>query len=232
MEKKAAKLKFEDCTDIIDLAIVRQRRKWQLDAINWFDYEDVSQIIRLHIYNKWHMWDQARPLEPWIGTIINNQIINQIRNHYGNYVKPCAKCEFSTGEGCSITSSKKQDNQCVLFRKWAKGKKAGMDLKITLSTENHAHELSSQPDNSIAYQEAIIKLNVRMKLELSGQHYKAYIMLFFEEADEEEVAQFMGYKTSEAKRKAGYRQVKNLKKKFKEKAAAILQEHDIINETD
>lgn len=230
--KKRGKLKFEDCIDIVDLAIKRQRAKWQLDAINWFDYEDVSQIIRLHIYNKWDMWDQSRPLEPWIGIIINNQIINQVRNHYGNYVKPCTKCEFASGEGCSLTSSKKQDSQCVLYRKWAKGKKAGLDLKITLSTENHVNELSSRPDTHICYQEYVEKLNTKMKAELSAQHYKAYLMLFFDEASEEDVARFMGYKTSEATRKAGYRQVKNLKKKFKETAAAILLENDIINETD
>jgi hypothetical protein len=39
----------------------------------------------------------------------------------------------------------------------------------------------------------------------------------------------MGYKTSEKGRKAGYKQIKNLKKLFKEKAQDILAREDIIS---
>jgi hypothetical protein len=46
--------------------------------------------------------------------------------------------------------------------------------------------------------------------------------------DEEEVAKKMGYKTSEKGRKAGYKQIKNLKKIFKQKAQEILKTQDII----
>jgi len=53
---------FEDNSDIIEAAINKQKNKWQLNAINWFDFEDVSQIIKIHIHKKWHMWDQERPL--------------------------------------------------------------------------------------------------------------------------------------------------------------------------
>tara|TARA_R110000772_G_scaffold82026_1_gene174146 strand:- start:281 stop:499 length:219 start_codon:yes stop_codon:yes gene_type:complete len=67
-----------------------------------------------------------------------------------------------------------------------------------------------------------------MKKDLSEIHYKAYNMLFFEKASEEDVAKMMGYKTNEKKRKAGYRQVKNLKKLFMQKASEIIKEHDII----
>ena len=38
----------------------------------------------------------------------------------------------------------------------------------------------------------------------------------------------MGYKTSEKGRKAGYKQIKNLKKVFKQKAQEILDKEDII----
>jgi hypothetical protein len=58
-------------------------------------------------------------------------------------------------------------------------------------------------------------------------------MLFFQDSSEEEVAAFMGYKTNEKKRKAGYRQVKNLKSIFQKKAEEIIKNFDIIiNETD
>jgi hypothetical protein len=220
---------FEDFSDLISDCVKKQKNKWQLNAINWFDFEDVEQIIKLHIYKKWDMWDQERPLEPWIGRIISNQIRNLIRNHYGNYVRPCLKCQFNTGEnGCSATNSKNQDSQCKLFAKWYSQKKNGLDLKITLSTENHSNEMSQAIDGGFSYDLSVEKLNQYMKKELSQNHYRAYIMLFFEDGSEEDVAKFMGYKTTEKKRKAGYRQVKNLRKIFKAKAEDIIKKYDII----
>ena len=72
-----------------------------------------------------------------------------------------------------------------------------------------------------------------MKKDLTETHYIAYHMLFFQKSSEEDVAEFMGYKTNEKKRKAGYRQVKNLKKMFMRKAAEIIKDYDIIiNKTD
>ena len=55
-------------------------------------------------------------------------------------------------------------------------------------------------------------------------------MLYFEKKTEEDVAKFMGYKISAQKNKLGYRQVKNLKKKFLQVAMEILRESDIIND--
>jgi hypothetical protein len=228
MQKKA-KHNFEDYIDVVDSAIKKQKSKWQLNAINWFDFDDVEQIIKIHIHKKWEMWDQERPLEPWIGRIISNQIRNLIRNHYGNYTRPCNNCQFSLGDNqCSATASHLQDAQCKLYAKWESQKKIGLELKTTLSTENHMSEICSYPDNDFCYESSIDKLNVYMEKELSLTHYKAYKMLFFEKCEEEEVAKFMGYKTNEKKRKAGYRQVKNLKKIFKTKAEEIIKKFDII----
>jgi RNA polymerase sigma factor (sigma-70 family) len=227
--KRSPKQKFEDYADVIDAAIKRQKSKWQLNAINWFDFDDVEQIIKVHIHKKWDMWDQKRPLEPWIGRIISNQIRNLIRNHYGNYTKPCNNCQFSLGDNlCSITASNLQDSQCKLYEKWESQKKVGLELKTTLSMESHMSEISSRPDNDFCYESSIERLNNYMEKELNPSHYRAYMMLFFENCDEEEVAKFMGYKTNEKKRKAGYRQVKNLKKIFQAKAEEIMKKFDII----
>ena len=134
--KKKGEYTYEDFSDIIDIAIKRQQYKWRLKAVRWFDFEDVEQIIKLHISKKWHMWDQERPLEPWIGRIISNQIRNLVRNHYGNYVKPCSNCQFARGDECLMTRTKKQDNTCQLYAKWEKSKKRGLELKLPLSTED------------------------------------------------------------------------------------------------
>jgi hypothetical protein len=66
------------------------------------------------------------------------------------------------------------------------------------------------------------------KKELSEEHYKVYMMLFFENTSEEDVAKYMGYKTSEKNRAAGYKQIKNLKKMLKEKVQNIIAKNDII----
>ena len=85
-ENQIKKITFEEKSEIVIKAINKKRNKWQLTAIAWMDFDDVSQIIKLHIYKKWSMWDQSKPLEPWIGRIIANQLKNLIRNNYTNYI--------------------------------------------------------------------------------------------------------------------------------------------------
>jgi hypothetical protein len=228
--KKRSKYTYEDFSDVIDLAIKKQRSKWRLNAVKWFDFQDVEQIIKTHIAKKWHMWDQTRPLEPWIGRIISNQLRNLIRNHYGNYVKPCTNCKFAHGDFCNHTASKKQDTSCELYAKWAKFKKSGLELKIPFSTEDFHTEVNNQRYTDFDFDTSLKRLDIYMEIKLSETHYIAYRMLYFEDKNEEDVAKFMGYKISPQKKKLGYRQVKNLKKKFLEVALEILQEHDIITD--
>jgi hypothetical protein len=231
--KKKGEYTYEDFSDIIDAAIKRQQFKWRLKAVKWFDFEDVEQVIKLHIAKKWHMWDQERPLEPWIGRIISNQIRNLVRNHYGNYIKPCSNCKFARGDDCSATLSKKQDSSCSIYAKWEKSKKTGLELKIPLSTEDFVKEVRGREYTDFDFDGSLAKLDVQMKIKLTPNHYIAYRMLYFEEKTEEDVARFMGYKISPQKKKLGYRQVKNLKKKFLETAMEILEQQDIIgNGTD
>ena len=53
-------------------------------------------------------------------------------------------------------------------------------------------------------------------------------MLFIDGKSDEEVGVEMGYKTSEKNRSAGYKQIRNLKKMFKETVQKIIQKNDII----
>jgi len=233
MSKNIIKYSFEEKSIIIDRAISRKKNKWQLTAISWMDFDDVSQIIRLHIYKKWEMWDQTKPLEPWIGRIISNQLKNLIRNNYSNYARPCLTCPHNSGEDhCAISPNNLQGSFCLLYSKWEKNKKAGYDLKMPLTIENHKQEVEQKFDSSFFSFKSIEILNEEMKKQLSYKQYCAYIMLFFEERDEEEVARFMGYKTTEKNRMIGYKQIKNLKKLFKEKALEILNQKDILYGSD
>lgn len=219
---------FEEKIDVICKAINKKRNKWHLNAITWMDFDDVAQIIKLHIYKKWEMWDQTKPLEPWIGRIISNQLKNLIRNNYTNYVRPCLSCPYNMGEDqCSITSNGFQNNTCLLFSKWEKTKKSGYDLKMPVTIENHKQEIECCIDTQIFSFVSIELLNSEMQKALTEKQYIAYVMLFFEKKDEEDVAKFMGYKTNEKNRTVGYKQIKNLKKFFREKASEILNNKDI-----
>ena len=238
MSKK--KYSYVDKKDVVDEELRKRKNKWYLTALGWFDFEDVEQIIRFHLFKKWDQWDQSRPLKPWINKIISNQMKNILRNHYTSFAKPCIGCPFNhqqpavspkdffTDELCGFTKSGLQDAECPIYAKWEKRKKAAYDVKIPLAMEHHSHEVCSRPSSDFDIEAAQGKLHDAMKKILSERQYSLYSMLFIENLADEEVAARMGYRTTEKGRKAGYKQIKNLKKQFKEKAIKILQNSDII----
>lgn len=103
---------------------------------------------------------------------------------------------------------------------------------MALTLENHSNEVQAMEDTNFSIVDAQGKLNFFMEKELSEKQFLVYKLLFIDNKDEEEVAVEMGYKTSEKGRKAGYKQIKNLKKIFKQKAQEILDKEDVIPDTD
>jgi len=63
---------------------------------------------------------------------------------------------------------------------------------------------------------------------LNDRHYIIYKMLFIDYLDEEKIALTLGYKTTEKGRKAGYKQIKNLKNFYKKIAKQMLEKNDIF----
>jgi len=230
---------YEDRAHIIDNEIRKRYYKWHLHAIAWFDFDDVAQIIRAHIFKKWALWDQSRPLEPWINKIISNQLKNILRNHYSNFARPCLNCEYNQsaeqGEGqvanlCALTPSGLQCNECDLYAKWEKTKKNAYDIKMPLSLEFHAYTKSTNPEDHLDISRATKSLHIRIKGALTARHYLVYKMLFIDGISEEEVARILGYKSNEKGRKAGYKQIKNLKNQYKKLAKKIIQKEDVFYE--
>ena len=213
---------YEDYSEFIDEAIRKQRARWRLDAIKWFDFEDVEQVVKSHVAQKWHMWDQSRPLGPWLGRVITNRMWNLIRGHYGSYIKPCSTCIHARDDLCAKTESGNQDMSCPDLARWSKKKKYGLELKTAGSLDEYDDLARVQCSNSFDYDYHLDKLDVEMEKRLSDKKYRAYRMIFFEESSEEEVANFMGYKCTDSNKKLGYRQVKNLKNEFQKLATAIL----------
>ena len=242
MGKKTNKDTYQDHYHTVDAELEKRRGRWFLQSITWIDFDDVKQIIRSHINIKWEQWDQKRALKPWLNRLISNQLKNILRNYYGNFARPCLSCPFNQsphpdpesggelGELCGFTPSGTQCSECPLYAKWEKTKKSAHDIKMPLALENHYHNVQAAhlTHGIFILDNAIKKLHKEMKKTLNVRQYEIYTMLFIDNLTDEEVAQRMGYKTSEKGRKAGYKQIKNMKKQFKKKAEQLLQNRDIL----
>jgi hypothetical protein len=222
----AKKTKFEDRIDEINTEILKRKNKWNLTAIAWMDFADVSQILRFHIYRKWHLYNNTKPLAPWVNRIISNQIKNLIRNNYSNYTRPCLKCSAAEqDDGCAIYQ--KQCANCPLYANWAKSKKNAHDTKLTLSLENHVQEIHDIPNENFNIEQSVVNTHKKMQQVLKPIEWKVYNYLYIENKNEEQTAKLMGYKTTEKNRMAGYKQIKNIKKAIITKVKKHLYNGDI-----
>lgn len=220
--------RFEDKIDIIDNELRKRKGKWQLKARADFDFQDVEQIIRFHIFKKWSLWNQDKPLEPWLNRIITRQISNLLRNLYGGFSRPCLKCAANQGgDLCAIY--KTQCAECPLFAKWIRGKKQAHDVKIPLPLETHAQEVESISADFIDYENAASIIHGRIKPKLTKVQFRVYDMLYIQNLGEDEIAMRMGHKKNEdLKRKViRYKQLENYKKKFIKIARRIIEEEDL-----
>ncbi len=228
-KKKSAakKARYEDYSDVINEEIAKKRYKWNLSSLAWMDYEDVSQILRFHIFKKWHLYNPEKNIKPWIRTIISNQIKNLVRNNYTNFVKPCNKCDAAKEEdGCDIY--KKQCNLCPLYKNWEKNKKAGFAAKMPQPLENYKQEAYHIENNeTIDIEKTAQLLHNKMRLLLKPHEWKIYTFLYVDHLDELQAAKKMGYKTSEKNKSPGYKQIKNVKKKIISKVKEVLNSDDI-----
>lgn len=207
-------VRYEDYSDVINEEIAKKRYKWNLTSLAWIDYEDVSQILRIHIFKKWHLYDPEKNIKPWIRTIISNQIKNLVRNNYTNFVKPCNKCEAAKEETkCEIYG--KQCSDCPLYKNWEKNKKTGFAAKMPMSLENYKQEVYYIENNeTIDIERSAGILHEKMESILKPHEWKIYKLLYIDHLDELTTAKKMGYKTSEANKSPGYKQIKNVKKKI------------------
>ena len=221
---------FDSQREDLEELLKKYRPKWQLSALAWIDYDDVCQIIRLHIYKKWDLWDQSRPFKPWASMIISNQIKNLIRNNYSSFAKPCLRCPHNMGAtSCELTKSKEQDETCPDFAKWKKKKERAFNIKLPLALDEGVPTGVATLKDFVDYKNASNKLHGLVMEQLNEKHKKIYYMLYIENIDENDVAKKFGFKADSAKRKKPrYKQMANLKKKFYNIAVKIMKEHDIL----
>lgn len=230
------KITFVEKYEHILEKIESRKKNWFLNSSGWIGWEDVKQIIATHIYNKWHLWDQKRNLDPWLNRIISNQLKNLLRNTYGNFLRPCARCPFNlngaidnineSNNTCTWTKSGKQDCTCPLFKKWNKSKKHSFHINTASSID--VEDFQEKCRNSFDIDLASQKLHQLMKKSLNEKQYRIYEMLYIKNLDINKAAEELGYKTSEKGRSAGYKQIKNFEKIFKKLAKKLIEKNDII----
>jgi len=221
---------YHDLSETIDEEINKRRGSWYTTNIPGLDWDDVAQIIKLHISNKWTLWDQSRSFKPWVNQVITNRLKNVFRDTYSNYMPPCVRCEFNqnsfdeTGE-CSITTSKKWSNECPLYAKWESGKKHAWNIKIRATLEHHDNE--SINDNSLVDSDLegmAERLHEKMEAELSQEDYSLYDMIYLKHMDRADIAIMLGYKPAKTKYSAGYKYIKEMEKSFTATAKRLLEE--------
>tara|TARA_B100000287_G_scaffold301919_1_gene284986 strand:+ start:312 stop:1004 length:693 start_codon:yes stop_codon:yes gene_type:complete len=225
-KKKAEEKKFEDCIDVIDQEISKRRNKWTLTSIAWMDFDDISQILKIHIYKKWHLYDNSKPLAPWLNRIISNQLKNLIRNNYSNYCKPCLKCAAAEPDSaCSIYGS--QDDRCPLYKSWVQKKKSAYDVKMALPLEKHKEQINEVEVSPADIELGIFKLNKKLKEILKPNEWIVYEGFYVLNKSEKEIAEQLNFKTTEKNRTPGYKQIKNIQKAILIKAKKILSKNDL-----
>jgi hypothetical protein len=223
---KKVELSFEDCYEVIHREILKRKSKWTLTAIASIEFADVVQIILLHIWKKWPLYDQTKPLLPWLSVIIMNQIRNLVRNNYTNFSRPCLRCGAAVDQNdCRIYGE--QCNTCPLYEYWTRNKQSATHIKLALPIENHTDEVYKMPDNNTGdIENGEEKLRVIMKKILKPMEYKVYECLYIKHQSEDVVAKGLGFISNEG-RKPGYRQLLNLDQSIKIKAKKYIEEYGI-----
>jgi len=202
---------FESSIDLINVEINKRRGKWNLSSLSWIDFDDVAQIIRIHIFKKWHLYNYKKPLAPWVNRIISNQMKNLIRNNYLNFIKPCAQCpEAENEDGCKKFG--KQCSACPLYKDWEKNKKHAYNLNMPVSFDSLENSPAISYTDNIDVDKFKSDLDIKMRRMLRPLEWKLYEMLYIKKMSEKQAARKMGYRSSEKNRNPGYKQIKNMQK--------------------
>lgn len=228
--KNGKKYSFEECQSVIFVEIKKRRKKWMLDKIAYMDFDDVVQIVQLHIYKKWHLWDQNQPLLLWLNKTVSNQLINQCRNHYLSRTCICVSCPLNLGGGVCREYGNTRNNDCQTYNIWATSKKfdkeqVNFPVSIHELEENAQEKLICQ--NSLRPMYDIDKFHELLLKKLTPLQKQIYTWMYLESKSDEEISKLMGYaQSSQLKRVNGYRMLIKFKAIFIKFAKEVLEVND------
>lgn len=213
--------------------VEKRRRRLDLATLAW---DDIRQLLLIRVSQQYHTFDPAKgPFKNWVNRVITRAICSIWRDHLSSFSRPCITgkggCPFNVGtDQCSRTPSGRQCAECPAFRAWEKRKKDHHAVRLPLSLENHATEVSSQQGDFLDIEAKKKVIDRRMKKELTRSEWKIYRLLIVKGLPEAEVAKQMGFREKRGKKRkmyAGYSVLLLAKHKFVEKAREIIEEEDL-----
>jgi DNA-directed RNA polymerase specialized sigma24 family protein len=133
-------MSIDEAMPEISRVIELYRGRWTLAD---YPFDDLAQDIKLHLIKKWHLFDQTKPLAPWVAGIVQNQIKNELRNRYYIYQPPCLKCEMFLGEGgCKLYG--KVSTKCSVYANFLNKKGIASNLYFPVSYEQSNYDATQQ----------------------------------------------------------------------------------------
>ena len=229
-------INYNDKVGEIDLILSQKRYFWRLESIVHVNYDDICQIIRLHIFKKWEKWDQTREFKPWVTTLINNQLINLWKQYFGRFAPPCKMCEHDLGgTGCAFSASGEKDSSCLEYQEWERKKESAYRIVLAESLDK-AYDEDPEGEGRITveapedhdYESATHRLHRLVLPTLNDKHAELYRWLFIEHRSDVFVAEKMGFKSTETDKIPGYKQIRNIKKLLIKKVKKVLAGVDIF----
>jgi DNA-directed RNA polymerase specialized sigma24 family protein len=160
------KKQFEELLPVIITNIEKRHSSWRLSVLDW---EDVSQMLIIRIWNKFHLFDcEKGPFENWVNRVISNAITNIIRDNHYKWGRPCILgCTYNLGcDNCGYTANGKQCDDCPLFATWRQKKEQQYNIKSSLSLEDHSDEVANVMTDFIDSFFDLVIINKYQALEL------------------------------------------------------------------
>jgi len=207
---------FEELYPRIEKVVEGFRGKWKFKASVECDFDDIKSEILVHIWKKWHLFNQELSVEGWAATITKNQFNNKLRDIYLKTSSPCGRCASNLGEGlCSQFGV--QGVECPLFRKWYNKKRYSHEAKMPLALDLHINEVDSNASVYFDYDGEAAKLHKLMQGELTAREYQIYTALFVLNKDDEEVSAEFNFKAE-----AGTKRIRQIKSLIIQKARRVI----------
>ncbi len=243
VDKSTQQFTFEEKLPEIIALVQRRRASWPESLEHILSYEDMTQNLLLHIFEKFDYIDQSKAkLMNYLNRLISNQIINKIRLHFGSSALACSTkdCPLTDtytnkcgGSICSDNSNQDTCHECPKFlahvarraqKYQARNPMSLDDANLIISQTQHGTAPEAQPNFAKSKQ----NLHDHMKRVLTPEYYDYYDLLFIQHLTDEEFAEKRNYKSTEKRRAAGYKRISDIKKYLQAMAKSLLQKEEII----
>lgn len=208
-------IEFKEKLEEIDLLLKKRQHRWN-PHFSPVSFDDVCQIIKIHLFNKWSQWNQTLPFANWANKVISNQIFNIRRNNYGNSMPPCFGCKFNIGDNlCAFTDSGEKDSQCKEYGHWEENKKPLFQIRNAYPIENHVNDKIQHFEDNLDLEEAFVKLTRFIKKELNYIDFIFFDLKYVQNKSNKEIRKVLDipHKQMEEKDKTIICLVKEIMKK-------------------